>query len=149
MARSDVMEKMLILLAILPVTCFFIAKSNKIKNKWLYTGIAFGLVIAPVSLALIKFTFIPVIGKLLGLIGLLTNLIHGSVGYFGLMTIGVMEPGGTLSFWQLVTINTVNASIWSTYYGIIGYNIDTGQTTIIPETVSAETHKRTVPIEGR
>jgi len=142
------MEKMLILLAILPVASFFIAKSSKTKSKWLYTGIAFGVVIAPVSLALIKFTFIPVIGKLLGLIGLFTNLIHGSVGYFGLMAAGIMEPGGTLSFSQMVTINIVNAAIWSTYYGIIGYNIDTGQTAIIPKT-AADVQKNAIPVKGR
>ena len=143
------MEKMLLLLAILPLASFFLTKMSKIKYKWLYTGVAFGLVIAPVSLALIKFTFIPVIGKLLGGIGLVTNLIHGSVGYFLLMTAGFMEPGGTLSFSQLVTINLVNAAIWSTYYGILGYNIDTGQTAIIPETKSTEFQKRAVPVERR
>ncbi|MCK5192635.1 MAG: hypothetical protein KAQ71_02415 [Desulfobulbaceae bacterium] len=143
------MEKMLLLLASLPVATFFITKMSKLKYKWLYTGVAFGLVIAPVSLALIKFTFIPVIGKLIGGIGLITNLIHGSVGYFILMTVGFMEPGGTLSASQMVTINLVNAAIWSTYYGILGYNIDTGQTAIIPETKSTEFQKRAVPVERR
>ncbi len=140
---------MLLLLAVLPLATFFVTKKSHMKRKWLYTGIAFGLVIAPVSLALIKFTFIPVIGKLIGGVGVVTNLIHGSVGYFCLMTAGVMEPGGTLSASQMVTINLVNAAIWGTYYGIIGYNIDTGQTAIIPEMASASPQKKEIPVERR
>lgn len=143
------MEKGLLFLVILPLASFYLSKIYKTRYKWLYTGIAFGLVVAPVSLALIKFTFIPVIGKLLGGIGLVTNLIHGSVGYFCLMATGVIEPGGTLSFSQLVTINLVNAGIWSVYYGILGYNMDTGQTAIIPETPSANSQKTAVPIDRR
>ena len=118
------MSHLLLLLAIIPLSCFNLASIFKAKHRWMLTGISMGFVIAPVSLALIKFSYIPIIGKLVGLIGLITNLIHGSVGYFGLMTIGVMEPGTTLAGSDLLIINLVNAIIWATYYGIIGYNID-------------------------
>jgi len=118
------MTHLLLMLAIIPLSCFNLATTFKAKNRWMYTGITMGLVIAPVSLALIKFSYIPVIGKLIGLIGLLTNLIHGSVGYFGLMTVGLMEPGASLSGTNLLVINLVNAVIWASYYGIIGYNLD-------------------------
>jgi hypothetical protein len=118
------MSHLLLLLAIIPLSCFNLATTFKAKNRWMFTGATMGLVIAPVSLALIKFSYIPVIGKLIGLIGLITNLIHGSVGYFGLMTIGLMEPGTALSGSNLLIINMVNAVIWASYYGIIGYNID-------------------------
>ena len=131
------MEKLLVLLAILPLGCFFLANRNRVRFKWFITGITFGVVVAPVSLALIKFSHIVVIGKLIGAVGLVTNLIHGSVGYFMLMTIGIIDPGGTLSSSQLVLINLVNGVIWSAYYGVLGYNIDTGQTAIIPESTRA------------
>jgi hypothetical protein len=118
------MSHLLLLLAIIPLSCFNLATTFKSKHRWLFTGISLGIVIAPVSLALIKFAYVPVIGKLISVIGLITNLIHGSVGYFILMTIGVMEPGGVLSGPNLILINIVNALIWSTYYGMLGYNID-------------------------
>lgn len=118
------MSHLLLLLAIIPLSCFNLATTFKAKHRWMMTGITMGLVIAPVSLALIKFSYIPIIGKLIGVIGLITNLIHGSVGYFGLMTVGLMEPGAALSGSNLLVINLVNAVIWASYYGIIGYNID-------------------------
>jgi hypothetical protein len=118
------MSHLLLLLAIIPLSCFNLTTIFKAKYRWLLTGISLGVVIAPVSLALIKFSYIPVIGKLVGVIGMITNLIHGSVGYFILMTFGVMEPGAVLEGTNLIFINIVNAVIWSTYYGMLGYNID-------------------------
>jgi hypothetical protein len=105
------------------------------------TGITMGMVIAPVSLALIKFSYIPIIGKLIGIVGLVTNLIHGSVGYFGLMTVGLMEPGTVLAGSDLMIINLVNAVIWALYYGVIGYNIDHKTTAIIPSMSKLRPHK--------
>jgi hypothetical protein len=126
------MSHLLLLLAIIPLSCFNLATTFKAKNRWMFTGITMGLVIAPVSLALIKFSYIPIIGKLIGLIGLVTNLIHGSVGYFGLMTAGFMEPGAALSGSNLIMINLVNAVIWASYYGIIGHHIDHPKKTVAP-----------------
>ncbi|MBC8318490.1 MAG: hypothetical protein H8E41_11335 [Desulfobulbaceae bacterium] len=125
------MSHLLLLLAIIPLSCFNLTTTFNAKRRWMLTGITIGMVIAPVSLALIKFSYIPVIGKLIGLIGLVTNLIHGSVGYFGLMTIGIMEPGAVIAGPELLLINMVNAVVWASYYGIIGYNIDNKNTAVV------------------
>ena len=135
------MSHLLLLLAIIPLSCFNLATTFKAKHRWMVTGITMGLVIAPVSLALIKFSYIPIIGKLIGVFGLITNLIHGSVGYFGLMTVGLMEPGTVLSGSDLLTINLVNAVIWASYYGVIGYNIDHKTTAVIPSMSKLHSHK--------
>lgn len=134
------MSHLLLLLAIIPLSCFNLTTTFKAKHRWMMTGITMGLVIAPVSLALIKFSYIPVIGKLIGVIGLITNLIHGSVGYFGLMTAGFMEPGTVLSGPDLLLINLVNAVIWGSYYGVIGYNIDHQKTALIPSLRKLHSH---------
>lgn len=118
------MTTLLLLLAILPLATYNLSKVLGSKHRWLLTGVTMGMVIAPVSLALVQMTYIPIVGKLLGLVGLVTNLIHGSVGYFGLMTFGVIEPGTILVGSELLVINLVNALIWSLYYGTIGYNMD-------------------------
>ncbi|MCK5196586.1 MAG: hypothetical protein KAQ71_22430 [Desulfobulbaceae bacterium] len=135
------MSHLLLLLAIIPLSCFNLATTFKAKYRWMVTGITMGLVIAPVSLALIKFSYIPIIGKLIGVFGLITNLIHGSVGYFGLMTVGLMEPGTVLAGSDLLTINLVNAVIWASYYGVIGYNIDHKTTAVIPSMSKLHSHK--------
>jgi hypothetical protein len=87
-------------------------------------GVAFGLVIAPIGFALLHFTYIPLLGKLLGLIGLLSNLIHGSVGYFCLVGSGVISTGVSLTATQFILVNLVNALLFSYFYGTVGYLLD-------------------------
>jgi len=117
------MEKLLILLAIIPLACFQFSKKLHPKDRWLLFGAALGTVISPVSYGLIEFTSMPVIGKLLGLVGLMANLIHGSLGYFFLESVGLLAGGFPLKGSQLLMIHMVNALIWSSYYGMIGYKI--------------------------
>ncbi|MFZ5766732.1 MAG: hypothetical protein ACOY4H_14230 [Thermodesulfobacteriota bacterium] len=118
------MSQYLILLAIIPLACFQLTKIYKMRHRWLLCGIATGAVIAPVSFGLLQFTYIPVVGKLLGFIGLIANLTHGSVGYFCLVGSGIIEPGAIITATQLVMINMVNAVLFSYCYGMIGYAID-------------------------
>ena len=77
-----------------------------------------------VSYGFLQFTYIPVIGKLLGIIGLIFNLTHGPVGYFCLAGSGILEPGSALTISQLIMINLVNGVIFAFCYGTIGYAID-------------------------
>jgi hypothetical protein len=132
------MTQYLILLAIIPLSVFSLTKMFMPRRRWLLSGLASGLVIAPVSMGLIEFTYVPIIGKALGIVGVIGNLIHGSVGYFFLVSFGGMEPGVLLSASQLVTISLVNAAIWGSYYGMVGYNIDVKLAT---EESSAEVHE--------
>jgi hypothetical protein len=117
------MAQLLILLALIPLACFFFTKKLHPKDRWLLFGVAIGTVISPASYGLIEFTTLPVIGKLLGLVGLMANLIHGSLGYFFLDSIGMLSEGFPLGGSQLVMIHLVNALIWSSYYGMIGNKI--------------------------
>jgi len=117
------MTQLLILLAIIPIAMFLLTKKLHPKDRWLLFGVSFGTVISPVSYGLIAFTSMPVIGKLMGLIGLMANLIHGSLGYFFLQSIGLLAEGSPLKGSQLLMIHLVNALIWSSYYGMIGYKI--------------------------
>lgn len=118
------MSHYLILLAIIPLACFQLTKILNSKHRWLFCGVSVGLVIAPVSFGLLQFTYLPVIGKILGYIGLIANLTHGSIGYFCLVGSGLLEPGIAISASQLVMINIVNAVLFSYAYGMIGYAID-------------------------
>ena len=122
--RRKIMSHLLIFLAIIPIACFQLAKMYAPCRLWLLTGLAAGLVIAPVSQGLVEYTLIPVIGGYIGIIGTMFNLIHGSVGYFFLGAIGTFEPGMVLDASQLILMNAVNAVIWTTYYGVVGYRMD-------------------------
>jgi len=90
-------------------------------------GISVGLVIAPVSFGLLQFAYMPVIGELLGLIGLIANLTHGTIGYFCLVGSGIIAPDALITSSGLVMINLINAVLFSYCYGMIGYAIDRRQ----------------------
>jgi hypothetical protein len=118
------MSQWLIFLAIVPVSCFYLTKNMKTKKRYMWNGIAFGMVIAPVSFGLIQMTYIPLVGKLLGLVGVVGNLTHGSIGYLCLLGSGVLEMNTVITASQLVMINAVNGVLFAYIYGLIGYAVD-------------------------
>ena len=118
------MRELLLLLAIIPIALYNLTDIYMPKRKWLWTGIAFGIIVAPVSMCLLQSTHIPLIGKLLGLVGLITNLIHGTLGYFTVIALGIHEPGMVISAYELTIINIFNGLAWGMFYGVLGANID-------------------------
>ncbi|MEW6593878.1 MAG: hypothetical protein AB1413_03295 [Thermodesulfobacteriota bacterium] len=118
------MEQLQLLLIVIPLSGYFLAKTYRPEMLWRVTGITFGMVVAPVSLCLLNYAYVPIIGKLFGLVGLLFNLIHGAPGYFMVVGMGFQEPGVSLSFSELALINLVNGILWSVHYGLVGYNFD-------------------------
>jgi len=118
------MSQWLIFLAIVPLSCFYLTRKMQTKNRFMWNGIAFGMVIAPVSFGLIKMAYIPYLGKLLGLVGVLANLTHGAIGYICLLGSGILETTTVITAIQLVMINIVNGVLFAYIYGLIGYAID-------------------------
>jgi len=118
------MSQWLIFLAIVPLASFQLTKIYEVKNRWMWNGIAIGLVIAPLSFGLIQLTYIPLVGPLLGLVGLVANLTHGSIGYFCLVGSGVLELDTVITASQLAIINVVNGVLFSYCYGLVGYSLD-------------------------
>jgi hypothetical protein len=118
------MSQWLIFLAILPLSCFYLTKNRRIKKRFMWNGIAFGMVVAPVSFGLIQMTYIPLVGKLLGLVGVLVNLTHGSIGYIGLLWSGTIEPNTEIAAAELLMINIFNGVLFAYIYGLIGYAVD-------------------------
>ncbi len=118
------MRELLLLLALVPIAAYNLTDILAPKRKWLWTGIAFGLVVAPVSMCLLQSTHFPLIGKLLGLCGLFLNLIHGPLGYFTVVALGIHEPGMALSTAQFSLINLFNGFAWGMFYGSLGHHID-------------------------
>lgn len=118
------MSEWLIFLAIVPLSCIYLTRNVQIKNRFMWYGIAIGLVIAPVSFGLIQMTYIPVVGKLLGLVGVIVNLTHGSIGYISLLWSGTIEPNQAITAPELVMINMFNGVLFAYIYGLIGYAVD-------------------------
>ena len=118
------MSKYLIFLMIIPLSCMYLTKHMKTKNRFMWKGIALGTVIAPVSFGLIQLSYIPVIGKLLGLVGVIVNLTHGSVGYICLMGCGIIEPNSVITAVHLTMINLCNGILFANIYGLVGHAVD-------------------------
>lgn len=118
------MNQWLIFLVLVPLVTLHLTKNLKTKKRFMFNGIAFGSVIAPVSFGLIQMAYIPFIGKLLGLVGVIGNLTHGSIGYLCLVGSGVLESGTVITATQMTSINIVNGILFAYIYGLIGYAID-------------------------
>lgn len=118
------MRELLLLLALVPLAVYHLSNIWSPKRKWLWTGVAFGLVVSPVSMCLLQSTHFPVLGNLIGLVGLILNLIHGPLGYFTVVALGIHEPGLVLSTALFSLINLINGLAWGSFYGILGWNID-------------------------
>jgi hypothetical protein len=122
--ERSVMSQWLIFLAILPLSCLYLTKNLHIKKRFMWNGIAFGVVVAPVSFGLIQMTYIPFVGKILGLLGVLFNLTHGSIGYISLLWSGTIEPNTAITAAELFMINIFNGVLFAYIYGLIGYAVD-------------------------
>lgn len=118
------MSEWLLFLAIVPLSCIYLTRNIHLKHRFMWVGIAIGMVIAPVSFALIQMTYIPFLGKLLGLVGVVVNLTHGSIGYISLLWSGTIEPNKAITAFQLVMINVFNGVLFAYIYGLIGYAVD-------------------------
>lgn len=118
------MSEWLIFLAIIPLSCIYLTKDTYVKNRFMWYGISLGMVIAPVSFGLIQMTYIPILGKLLGLIGVIVNLTHGSVGFICLLGSGVLETNAAINAVDLIMINVFNGVLFAYIYGLIGYAVD-------------------------
>jgi hypothetical protein len=115
------MSQYLIFLTLIPLSCFELVKLFKYTYRKTICGISIGLVVAPVSFALLKFTYVPIIGKFLGLIGLPIHLIPGWFGYACMIGTGLLEPEIAVTALQLTMINVFNGLLFGTIYGLMGY----------------------------
>ena len=118
------MSQWLIFLAIVPVVSLHLTKNLDTNKRFMWNGIAFGMVVTPVSFGFIQMTYIPFIGKLLGFVGVVRYLTHGSIGYLCLPASGVLEMNTVITASQLIMINVVNGVLFAYIYGLIGYAVD-------------------------
>ena len=117
---------LLILLVLIPITVYELLKAKEIKrNKWLWIGFSVGLIIAPVSYALVEFAYVPIVGGLVGSLGAVVNLIHAPVGYIVAVGSKLIESNNeALSPQNMVIVHVVNAIIWASVYSILGHKLD-------------------------
>ncbi|MDG4474975.1 hypothetical protein [Thiovibrio frasassiensis] len=121
------MSQYCLLLGIVPLCCCHLGKLNRLSLKWMLTGISIGMVVAPVSLGLAQWIHVAGVGKMIGAVGVLLNIIHGPIGYLMATFAGIIEPGVVLTSPELFMVNVLSGLFWCSLYGSLGYNIDLRQ----------------------
>ena len=120
-------QALLILLAIIPVACYFFFKSRASKKLWQTTGICLGLVISQVSFGILALKAIPLVGMLFGLVGIILTLPHDFPGYFMGLSVGLAHSQGVLPLQERVWVEVLNGIFWSVIYGFVGHALDKRQ----------------------
>lgn len=120
------MELLLLnLLIVPPATAWYISRRSFPLHTWVTTGISFGAVISPLSMGLYATFFTSPWGLVTGLLGLVSVMFHGAVGYNVAIYLGLIQSHTVVSgLQQHLYIEAINAIAWGTVYGVLGWCVD-------------------------
>ncbi len=111
-------------LIIIPIFVYKYAKNNFPKRKYLITGMAMGLIISPTSFSMYGFYYIPYIGLIPGMLGLMLQLFHGEPGYKLAIYLGLLKPATVVEGTGHILLFIMDGIIWAPIYGLIGFILD-------------------------
>ena len=114
----------LLVLAAVPLAGAWYARAYAPRHTWLFTGVALGLVISPLSTGLYSTFFLSPLGFPTGMLGLVSTLFHGAPGYQFALWLGVVPPNEVVSGVGHVYIELLNGVFWAAIYGILGFIVD-------------------------
>lgn len=115
---------LLVLLVVVPVVAFLVAKRKWPHRLYTVVGAAFGAVVSPLALGLYSFYFLSPWGVIPGFLGLVLTLVHGVPGFKVATYSGLIPPGVVSGFASGFTIELINGLVWAVVYAFIGYAID-------------------------
>jgi len=115
---------LLLFLAVVPIIAYRIARKRYPNSAFVITGIAFGSVIAPLSLGLYATFFIPYVGLVPGMLGLMLVMFHGAPGYSLALTFGLIPPGQVVEGVGHIYLAVLGGIVWATAYGCLGWMVD-------------------------
>ena len=113
------------LLIVLPVAAWYISRRSFPLHTWATTGVGFGAIISPLSMGLYTTFFAGPWGLVTGLLGLVSVMLHGAVGYNVAIYFGLIQSHTVVSgLQQHFYIEAINAIVWGAVYGLLGWGID-------------------------
>ena len=120
------MTVLLLLLCLwaVPVATFAWARKRAPRALWRYTGASLGLVVAPATSGLYGLYFVGPLLALVGLLGLPLAMFHGEPGFELATALGLREPRAVVRGIEHFYIGTLNAIVWATVYGGLGWLLD-------------------------
>jgi hypothetical protein len=118
------MALLLLPLAVVPIVAYRFARLRNPARLFLVTGLALGAVVAPFSLGLYATYFIPYVGLVPGMLGLLLVMIHSAPGFHLARLLGIVSPAEIIAGSGEPFFLLINALVWSLAYGSLGALID-------------------------
>jgi len=115
---------LLLFLVVVPIASYKWAKKNKPEYKVTLLGVGFGAIAAPFSMGLYATYFIPYVGLIPGIIGLLLVSFHGAVGFEIATQLGLRASNSVVNTTEGIQIDIINGFFWALVYGGIGYAVD-------------------------
>jgi hypothetical protein len=113
----------LLALWLVPLVVALVSRRLAAAHVWRNTGFAFGLVVAPASLGLYVLFYVGPLVAVLGMLGLPLALFHGWPGHNLALALGLIPPTVVTGISRL-TVEALNAVVWSFVYGALGWFID-------------------------
>ena len=117
------MIALLAMLIAVPIAAWLYARRRAPHRSASITGAAFGLVVSPVSMGLYATFYLSPLGIVTGMIGLASATFHGPPGFHIARYVGLVPPG-VVEGLAMFQVEAVNALVWATIYGFIGWVID-------------------------
>jgi hypothetical protein len=93
-------------------------------QRYLITGVSLGLIVSPAASGLYGLYFLGPLVAPIGMIGLVLSLFHGVAGYKLAVWLGLVEPAVVVEGFRHVYVELLNAVVWSTAYGTVGWITD-------------------------
>lgn len=115
---------LLVLLILIPVVTYLVARHRFSKYLCCITGTAFGAIVSPWAVGLYSLFHLSPWVAPLGFLGLALAFMHGPPG-FNLVVHLELIPRGVLSETSRLIVESINSVIWALVYGLIGLGIDT------------------------
>lgn len=113
------------ILLVVPIATYVIARRKKARNLYGVSGLAFGIVVAPLSLGFYSLFFVSPWGLIPGLLGLGMSVVHEAPGFHLAISLGLVRGEQVASsIFQHVVVEVINAGIWASAYGFLGLAID-------------------------
>lgn len=115
---------LLLLLAVVPILAFRLARSRFPSRAFLISGLALGLVISPLSLGLYASFFIPYVGFVPGIFGLMSTMFHSTPGYNLAIAFGIVPSHQVVEGVGRLYLAAIDGVVWAVVYGGLGWVVD-------------------------
>ena len=115
---------LLLLLVVVPIIAFRYARRRYPNRVFLISGLALGSVISPFSLGLYATFFIPYVGLVPGILGLMSTMFHSAPGYNLAIALGIIPSHQVVGGVGHLYLAAIDAVFWATVYGGLGWLID-------------------------